>query len=184
MKIIARVLEKYEDCDLGFEFWDLFFSAVDSLIKSFKQEGSSSEKPSSLFSCFLSMSKSRSLVVTFLCREESLVPDIFSILTVTTASEAIKSSALSFIENLLSLESDLDDDDEDVEAHPGYAYDGYYDVDAYDEKEFLDDIKNMRHFLELMIPSLDDITYLRFTYMIKPCAKLMNDVQSRSCFVP
>ncbi|KAL1222676.1 hypothetical protein V5N11_004427 [Cardamine amara subsp. amara] len=111
LKIIARVLEKYEDCDLGSEFWDLFFSAVNSLIKSFKQEGSSSEKPSSLFSCFLSMSKSRSLV-TLLCRQESLVPDIFSILTVTTASEAIKSSALSFIENLLSLESDLDDDDD------------------------------------------------------------------------
>ncbi|VVA98294.1 unnamed protein product [Arabis nemorensis] len=110
LKVIARVLEKYEDCDLGCEFWELFFSAVNSLIKSFKQEGSSSEKPSSLFACFLSMSKSRSLV-TFLCREESLVPDIFSILTVTTASEAIKSSALSFIENLLSLESDLDDDD-------------------------------------------------------------------------
>ncbi|ESQ34339.1 hypothetical protein EUTSA_v10009353mg [Eutrema salsugineum] len=110
LKIIARVLEKYEDCDLGSEFCDLFFSAVNPLIKSFKQEGSSSEKPSSLFSCFLSMSKSRSLV-TFLCREESLVPDIFSILTVTTASEAIKSSALTFIKNLLRLESDLDDDD-------------------------------------------------------------------------
>ncbi|EOA25292.1 hypothetical protein CARUB_v10018607mg [Capsella rubella] len=111
LKTISRVLEKYEDCDLGSEFWDLFFTAVNPLIKSFKQEGSSSEKPSSLFSCFLSMSKSRSLVA-FLCREESLVPDIFSILTVTTASEAIKSSALSFIENLLSLERDLDDDDD------------------------------------------------------------------------
>ncbi|CAH2033822.1 unnamed protein product, partial [Thlaspi arvense] len=111
LKIIAHVLKKYEDCDLGSEFWDLFFSAVNPLIKSFKQEGSSSENPSSLFSCFLSMSKSRNLV-TFLCREESLVPDIFSILTVTTASEAIKSSALSFIKNLLSLENDLDDDDD------------------------------------------------------------------------
>uniref|UniRef100_A0A1J3F7J7 U3 small nucleolar RNA-associated protein 20 n=2 Tax=Noccaea caerulescens TaxID=107243 RepID=A0A1J3F7J7_NOCCA len=110
LKIISRVLEKYEDCDLGSEFWDPFFPAVNPLIKSFKQEGSSSEKPSSLFSCFLSMSKSRNLV-TFLCREESLVPDVFSILTVTTASEAIKSSALSFIKNLLSLENDLDDDD-------------------------------------------------------------------------
>ncbi|RID46506.1 hypothetical protein BRARA_I03160 [Brassica rapa] len=110
LKIIARVLKKYEDCDLGSEFWDLFFSAVNPLIKSFKQEGSSSEKPSSLFTCFLSMSKSPNLV-TFLCREESLVPDIFSIPTVTTASEAIKSSALSFIKNLLSLEKDMEDDD-------------------------------------------------------------------------
>lgn len=110
LKIIAHVLDKYENYDLGSDFWDIFFSAVNPLIKSFKQEGSSSEKPSSLFSCFLSMSKSRNLV-TLLCREESLVPDIFSILTVTTASEAIKSSALKFIENLLCLDSDLDEDD-------------------------------------------------------------------------
>lgn len=110
LKIIALALKKYEDCELGSEFWDLFFSAVNPLIKSFKQEGSSSEKPSSLFTCFLSMSKSSNLVA-FLCREESLVPDIFSIPTVTTASEAIKSSALSFIKNLLSLEKDMEDDD-------------------------------------------------------------------------
>jgi U3 small nucleolar RNA-associated protein 20 len=110
LKIIAHVLDKYEDCDLGSEFWDLFFSAVSPLIKSFKQEGSSSEKPSSLFSCFLSMSKSRNLV-NLLCREESLVPDIFSILTVTTASEAIKSSALKFIENLLCLDNVLGEDE-------------------------------------------------------------------------
>ncbi|ESQ54097.1 hypothetical protein EUTSA_v10024182mg [Eutrema salsugineum] len=110
LKIIAYVLDKYEDCDLGSEFWDLLFSAMSPLIKSFKQEGSSSEKPSSLFSCFLSMSRSRNLV-TLLCREESLVSDIFSILTVTTASEAIKSSALKFIENLLCLDNELDEDD-------------------------------------------------------------------------
>ncbi|XP_023633717.1 U3 small nucleolar RNA-associated protein 20 isoform X2 [Capsella rubella] len=110
LKIIAHVLDKYEDCDLGSEFWDLFFMAVSPLIKSFKQEGSSSEKPSSLFSCFLSMSRSRNLL-TLLCREESLVPDIFSVLTVTTASEAIKSSALKFIENLLCLENEFGEDD-------------------------------------------------------------------------
>lgn len=110
LKIIAHVLDKYEDCDLGFEFWDLFFSAVSPLIKSFKQEGSSSEKPSSLFSCFLSMSKSRNLL-TLLCRKESLVPDIFSILTVTTASEAIKAAALKFVENLLCLDNEFGEDD-------------------------------------------------------------------------
>lgn len=110
LKIIAHVLDKYEDCDLGFEFWDLFFSAVSPLIKSFKQEGSSSEKPSSLFSCFLSMSKSRNLL-TLLCRKESLVPDIFSILTVTTASEAIKAAVLKFVENLLCLDNEFGEDD-------------------------------------------------------------------------
>ncbi|CAE5958438.1 unnamed protein product [Arabidopsis arenosa] len=110
LKIFALVLDKYKDCDFGSEFWDLFFSAVNPLIKSFKQEGSSSQKPSSLFKCFLSMSKSRNLV-TFLCREEFLIPDIFSILTVTTASKDIKSSTLKFIENLLSLDNELDEDD-------------------------------------------------------------------------
>ncbi|KAJ0257757.1 hypothetical protein HA466_0085710 [Hirschfeldia incana] len=110
LKIIARVLKKYEDFDLCSEFWDLFFSAMNPLIKSFKQEGSSSEKSSSLFKCFLLMSKSPNLVI-YLCREESLVPDIFSILTVTTASDDIKSSAFSFIKNLLSLEKDLEEDD-------------------------------------------------------------------------
>lgn len=110
LKIIAHVLDKYEDSDLGSEFWNLFFSAVNPLIKNFKQEGSSSEKTSSLFSCFLSMSRNRNLV-TLLCREESLIPDICSILTVTTASDAIKSSALKFIENLLCLDSELHEDD-------------------------------------------------------------------------
>ncbi|XP_013750413.2 U3 small nucleolar RNA-associated protein 20-like isoform X1 [Brassica napus] len=110
LKIIAHVLDKYEDSDIGSEFWNLFFSAVNPLIKNFKQEGSSSEKTSSLFSCFLSMSRNRNLV-TLLCREESLIPDICSILTVTTASDAIKSSALKFIENLLCLDSELHEDD-------------------------------------------------------------------------
>ncbi|EFH69737.1 predicted protein [Arabidopsis lyrata subsp. lyrata] len=110
LKIIAYVLHKYEDCNLGSEFWDLFFSAVNPLIKSFKQEGSSSERPSSLFKCFFSMSKSCNLV-TFLCREEFLIPDIFSILTVTTASKDIKSYALKFIENLLRLDNELAEDE-------------------------------------------------------------------------
>ncbi|CAH8355708.1 unnamed protein product [Eruca vesicaria subsp. sativa] len=110
LKIIAHVLDNYEDSDLGSEFWNLFFSAVNPLIKNFKQEGSSSEKTSSLFSCFLSMSRSRNLV-TLLCREESLIPDICSILTVTTATGAVKSSALKFIENLLCLDSELTEDD-------------------------------------------------------------------------
>ncbi|XP_020868571.1 small subunit processome component 20 homolog [Arabidopsis lyrata subsp. lyrata] len=110
LKIIAYALKKFGDCNLGSEFWDLFFSAVNPLIKSFKQEGSSSERPSSLFKCIFSMSKSCNLV-TFLCREEFLISDIFSILTVTTASKDIKSYALKFIENLLRLDNELDEDE-------------------------------------------------------------------------
>lgn len=110
LKIISLVLNKYEDHDFGFGFWDLFFISVKPLIYSFKQEGSSSEKPSSLFSCFIAMSRSHNLV-TLLYREENLVPDIFSILTVKKASEAILSCVLEFIANLLSIDSESDDED-------------------------------------------------------------------------
>lgn len=106
LKIISSVLSKYEDHDFGGEFWEMFFVSVKALIDCFKQEGSSSEKPSSLFSCFLAMSGSQTLV-SLLHREESLVPSIFSVLTVKTASGAIISSVLSFIENLLNLDNEL-----------------------------------------------------------------------------
>ncbi|KAK3010833.1 hypothetical protein RJ639_012410 [Escallonia herrerae] len=107
LKIISFVMSKYDDHTFGCEFWDPFFASVKPLIDGFKQEGASSEKPSSLFSCFLAMSRSYKLV-SLLCREKKLIPDIFSILTVTTASEAIISSVLKFIENLLILDNELD----------------------------------------------------------------------------
>uniref|UniRef100_A0A2P2MF27 Uncharacterized protein n=1 Tax=Rhizophora mucronata TaxID=61149 RepID=A0A2P2MF27_RHIMU len=110
LKIVSLVLNKYDDHDFGCEFWDMFFSSVKPLVDSFKQEGSSSEKPSSLFSCFLSMSRSHHLV-PLLNREKNLVSDIFSILTIKTASEAIVSCVFKFIENLLNLDEELDDDD-------------------------------------------------------------------------
>ncbi|KAM6565406.1 hypothetical protein CsatA_024534 [Cannabis sativa] len=110
LKIVSLVLNKYEDHDFGYDFWDLFFKSVKPLVESFKQEGSSGEKPSSLFSCFVAMTRSQKLV-PLLCREKSLVPDIFSILTVTSASEAIVRCVLKFIENLLYLDSELDGDD-------------------------------------------------------------------------
>lgn len=110
LKIVSLFLNKYENHDLGCEFWDLFFMSVKALIDGFKQEGSSSEKPSSLFSCFLAMSRSHKLVF-LLCRESNLLADIFSILTLTTASEAIISGVLKFIENLLILDNELDAED-------------------------------------------------------------------------
>ncbi|KAF8392350.1 hypothetical protein HHK36_022692 [Tetracentron sinense] len=107
LKIISFVLNKYEDHDFGCDFWDIFFMSVKPLIDSFKQEGSSSDRPSSLFSCFVAMSRSHRLV-SLLYRDENLVPTIISILTVKTASDAIISSVLRFIENLLNLDNDLD----------------------------------------------------------------------------
>ncbi|PKI51064.1 hypothetical protein CRG98_028536, partial [Punica granatum] len=110
LKIVYAVLNKYEDHDFDCEFWDLFFTSVKPLINNFKQEGSSSEKPSSLFSSFLAMSRSHRLV-SLLYRAQNLVPDIFSILTVSTVSEAVVSGVLKFIENLLNLENDFGEED-------------------------------------------------------------------------
>lgn len=115
LKIISLVLSKFEDHDFSLEFWDIFFSALKPLIAGFKQEGASSEKPSSLFVCFLAMSRSHKLVSLF-HRAENLVPDIFSILTVTTASEAIISCVLRFIENLLNLDIEVESGDSDVKG--------------------------------------------------------------------
>lgn len=113
LKIISYALNKYEGHDFGCDFWDTFFISVKPLIDAFKQEGSSSEKPSSLFSCFLAMSRSMKLV-SHLGREPNLVPKIFSILTVRTASGAIISSVLTFIENLLILDEESDDQEENA----------------------------------------------------------------------
>lgn len=106
LKIIYLVLCKYEDHDFGVAFWELFFISVKPLIDNFKQEGASSKKPSSLFYCFLAMSKNYKLV-PLLYRERNLVPDIFSMLTIPSASEWILSCVLKFVKNLLKLDSEL-----------------------------------------------------------------------------
>ncbi|XP_050219970.1 uncharacterized protein LOC126670312 [Mercurialis annua] len=105
LKVVSSVLSQYDDHDFGCDFWDMFFVSVKPLVDSFKQEGASSEKPSSLLSCFLAMSSSHHLV-SLLSREYNLISDIFSILSVATASEAIMSCVLKFIENLLNLDED------------------------------------------------------------------------------
>ncbi|KAK1375649.1 DRIM domain-containing protein [Heracleum sosnowskyi] len=108
LKILSFVLTKYDDHDFHSDFWDPFFTSVKPLIDGFRQEASSSEKPSALFSCFIAMSRSRKLV-SLLNRERNLLSDIFSILTVSTASEAIISCVLKFIENLLKLDEQESD---------------------------------------------------------------------------
>lgn len=109
LKIVSLVLNNYEDQYFGCDFWDHFFPSVKPLIDGFRQESSSCEKPSSLFSCFVSMTRSRKLF-PLLYREVSLIPDIFSILTVDSASEAIVMCVLDFIENLLNLGIECNED--------------------------------------------------------------------------
>jgi U3 small nucleolar RNA-associated protein 20 len=86
---------------------------VKPLIDKFKQEAASSEKPSSLLSCFLAMSANRKLV-SLLYREESLIPDIYSIISVNSASEAVVYCVLKFVDNLLSLDNELNYEDSSV----------------------------------------------------------------------
>ncbi|KAL5061396.1 hypothetical protein RYX36_033000 [Vicia faba] len=107
LKIISYVVNKYEDHEFDSDMWDRFFSSVKPLVDKFKQEAASSEKPSSLLTCFLAMSSNHKLVA-ILCREQSLIPDIFSIVSVNSASEAIVNCVLKFVENLLSLDNQLD----------------------------------------------------------------------------
>ncbi|CAH9107367.1 unnamed protein product [Cuscuta epithymum] len=113
LRIISFILNKYEGHDFSSRFWDSFFKSVKPLIAGFKQEGASSEKPSSLFSCFLAMSRSYKLV-PLLFREKNLVPDIFAMLSITTASQAIVCHVLKFIENLLTLDNEQTDEEKPI----------------------------------------------------------------------
>lgn len=108
IKVICSALSHYEGHDFGENFWNIFFSSVKPLIDCFTQEASSSEKPSSLFACFMAMSRSPTLAP--LLGSNNLVPAIFCILTVKTASGSITSYALEFIENLLRLDLEQQDD--------------------------------------------------------------------------
>ncbi|XP_027937625.1 small subunit processome component 20 homolog isoform X2 [Vigna unguiculata] len=110
LKIISLVLNKYEDHEFCSDWWDKFFSAVKPLIEKFKQETASSEKPSSLLSCFTAMSGNNKLVA-LLCWKESLVPDIFSIISVNSASETVIYCVLKFVENLLNLDHQFNGED-------------------------------------------------------------------------
>lgn len=113
LKIIDSFLSKYEDHDFESAFWDLFLTSVIPLIDNFAQEGSSSKNPSSLFCCFLAMSKSKKLV-HLLPKNGNLIPDIFSMLTLPSASETILSCVFKFIMNLLELDSEMDCEDNSV----------------------------------------------------------------------
>ncbi|KOM39691.1 hypothetical protein LR48_Vigan03g307300 [Vigna angularis] len=110
LKIISLVLNKYEDHEFCSDWWDKFFSAVKPLIEKFKQETASSEKPSSLLSCFTAMSANNKLVA-LLSWKESLVPDIFSIISVNSASETVVYCVLKFVENLLNLDNQFNGED-------------------------------------------------------------------------
>lgn len=102
LRMISFVLDKFEDFNFSREFWNIFFLSVKPLIQRFKQESSSSQKPSSLLACFVSISRNPELA-SLLDRDE-LIPTIFSILTVKTSSDAVVHCVFKFVENLLNLD--------------------------------------------------------------------------------
>ena len=81
----------------------MFFTTIKSLDKKFIQESGSRETPSSLFICFLEMNNHLKLA-SFLKRDKSLVPNIPTIMFVKSVLEAMISTILTFVENLLNLE--------------------------------------------------------------------------------
>ncbi|CAN6446079.1 unnamed protein product [Victoria cruziana] len=109
LKILSFVLGKYGSYKFSAEFWDSFLISVEPLIENFTRESSSSQKPSSLLSCFLSMSKNNDLVHLFE-RKQSLMPSILSILSVTSASGSVISAVLAFLENILMLGEEMKDE--------------------------------------------------------------------------
>ncbi|KAH6788665.1 hypothetical protein C2S51_003671 [Perilla frutescens var. frutescens] len=115
LRVIYLVLNKYGNHDFGDAFWDMFFTSVKPLVAKLKKEGLGSQKPSSLFYCFLAMSKSYKLV-PLLSKEENLVPDIFSMLSVPPASNSILSCILKFAKNLLKFDVALGSEDVTVKS--------------------------------------------------------------------
>ncbi|XP_047962279.1 small subunit processome component 20 homolog [Salvia hispanica] len=115
LKVIYTVLSKYDDHNFGSVFWDVFFSSVKPLVANFKKECHDKKKPSSMFYCFLAMSKSYRLV-PLLSKVENLVPNIFSMLSVPLASEPVLSCILKFTKNLLKLDKALDGPDVTVKT--------------------------------------------------------------------
>lgn len=108
LKIFCFTLNKYGSHHICSQIWDIFFSSVKPLIDSFIQDISGSENPSSLLLCFVAMSKNP-ICISLL---DGILPNIFSVLTVKTASESVTSSVLSIVENLLVLDSELDHEDD------------------------------------------------------------------------
>ncbi|CAA6658531.1 unnamed protein product [Spirodela intermedia] len=108
LKIFCFTLNKYGSHHICLQIWDIFFSSVKPLIDSFIQDISGSENPSSLLLCFVAMSKNPRCISLL----DGFLPNIFSVLTVKTASESVTSSVLSFVENLLVLDSELDHEDD------------------------------------------------------------------------
>ena len=103
LKVISIVLNKYDSINYGTNLWDMFFTTIKSLDKKFTHESGSRKTPSSLFTCFLEMNNHLKLA-SFLKRDKSLVPNIPTIMFVKSVLEAMISTILTFVENLLNME--------------------------------------------------------------------------------
>ncbi|KAI5069079.1 hypothetical protein GOP47_0015380 [Adiantum capillus-veneris] len=103
LKVLAIVFSKYDNFEFTPIYWDSFFGTVRPMIVRFAEEGASGEGPSALFSCFLAMSRSLALV-SFLQKEDKIVPNLLPLLSHKYASPSVVGAALTFVENILALE--------------------------------------------------------------------------------
>ncbi|KAJ7564585.1 hypothetical protein O6H91_02G024400 [Diphasiastrum complanatum] len=104
LKVICKLLSKFENLNLSPVYWEIFFQANESSIYRIKDESISSSTPGALFSCLLAMSKSLELA-SFLTCNKVLIPNVLSILSAKRASTSIISATLKFVENILHLEN-------------------------------------------------------------------------------
>lgn len=113
LKIIATVLTKFEDFDYNLVYWDIFFQSISPAIQKFAAENHSSTAPGAVFSCLLSMGKSV-LLAPLLARVPTLVPNVVAVFSYRTATPAVITAVVSFIEGLLNLEEEDGEDGQEV----------------------------------------------------------------------
>jgi len=113
LKIIATVLNKFEDFDYNPVYWDIFFQSTSPSIQNFAAENHSSTAPGAVFSCLLSMGKSV-VLAPLLTRDFTLVPNVVAVISYRTATPAVIAAVVSFVEGLLNLEEEDGEEGKEV----------------------------------------------------------------------
>lgn len=113
LKIIATVLTKFENFDYNPVYWDIFFQSISPSIQNFAAENHSSTAPGAVLSCLLSMGKSATLA-PLLTRDLTLVPNLVAVFSYKTATPAVIAAVVSFVEGLLNLEEEDEEDGKEI----------------------------------------------------------------------
>lgn len=113
LKIVATVLTKFEDFDYNPVYWDIFFQSISPSIQNFAAENHSSTAPGAVFSCLLAMGKSL-VLAPLLTRNTSIVPNLVAVFSYKTATPAVIAAVVSFVENILNLEEEGDEEGKEI----------------------------------------------------------------------